>query len=384
MDNRLLTELSIIDISVILLYIIGVIALSQRFKRVSIRYIRLFVLICLVHTIVTIGYYFYSLNDVTDAVGYYRRVLYVYDNWLDAFGQGTYFIYFTLYPLIKFLHISYFGSYFVYSFIGLLGYYFLLKVLLDIADYKWTNWYYILLMPLIHFWTVAIGKDSLIFFGISLIAYNIYFNRRWIYYVIPVLLVGFIRIHILFFILSALGFTQLFLNQKIKISYKLFLMTVLVAGLILLFPFLLERLDFKSEESLIEQVELLGTRKLEGGASLNLKGENIIVKWLSYIFRPLFIDAHNVYALVASVENFVWVLIFVNIFKRIRSKINVQSRHIYWFSVFSILAITLPGAYLLSNLGVAARQKTMAVPFLFILLFISLYKYKKHTVNIDA
>lgn len=216
MDVKLLTEFSIIDISIMLLYLVGVIALAQKFKPISVKFVRLFSFISVVHVATTIGYYLYSLSDITDAVGYYRKVLFVYDSWPETFGQGTYFIYATLYPLVNYLHISYFGSYFVYSFIGLLGYYFLLKVLLDITGYKWTNWFYVLLMPMLHFWTVSIGKDSLIFFGISTLAYMFYFNKKWMYYVLPILLIGLIRIHILFFVMAAFGFTQLFLNKNLK------------------------------------------------------------------------------------------------------------------------------------------------------------------------
>ncbi|MBZ0327463.1 MAG: hypothetical protein K8F54_07650 [Altibacter sp.] len=382
MDVKLLTEFSIIDLSIMLLYLVGVIALAQKFKPISVKFVRLFSFISVVHVATTIGYYLYSLSDITDAVGYYRKVLFVYDSWPDTFGQGTYFIYATLYPLVNYLHISYFGSYFVYSFIGLFGYYFILKVLLDITGYKWTNWFYVLLMPMLHFWTVSIGKDSLIFFGISMLAYMFYFNKKWMYYVLPILLIGLIRIHILFFVMAAFGFTQLFLNKNLKTGYKFLLITALAIGLVGLFPFLLERVDFKNEESILEQVEMLGDRKLAGGASINLKDSNLIVRWFSYVFRPFFIDAHNIFAIAASIENLVWVLMFINIVKRIRHKIVDAFRHIYWFSAFSILTITLPGAYLLSNLGVAARQKTMIIPFLFMLLFISLFKSKENNNSI--
>ncbi len=385
MDPSLLTKYSIIDISVILLYLIGVITLTRKFKRISVKVMRLFVLISLVHVAMTVGYYLYSLYDVADSIGYYRKVLFIYDSWGACFGQGTYFIYFTLYPIINFLHVSYFGSFFIYSFFGLVGYYFVLKVLLHIANYEWTNWYYILIMPLIHFWTVAIGKDSLIFFGIAMLVYNIYFQRKWVHYIIPILLVGFIRIHILFFVIAAFGIAQLFLNKNIRPAYKLLLVGTIVAGMVALFPILLERIDFKAGQSLTEQVELLSERELAGGSSVNVKDSNILVKWVSYIFRPLFVDAHNVFALAASVENLVWVMMFFVIFRKLRTKIVDQMRSVYWFSVFAIIAITLPGAFLLSNLGVAARQKTMVVPFVFILLFITLYKSRKdvNTMGIE-
>ena len=208
-SREILTRVTILDISVILMYIIGIVALAQKFRDVSVRFVRLFALVGITHLFFTFVYYFYTLNNVADSIGYYRRVLFLFDNWGETFGQGTTFIYFTLYPLVKFLGLTYFGSFFVYSFFGLLGYYYLLKILIGISNVKFTKWFYLLLLPNIHFWSVAIGKDSLIFFGISFLAYLYFFRKKWFLYIFPILLVAFIRLHVLFFILLAFGFTQL-------------------------------------------------------------------------------------------------------------------------------------------------------------------------------
>ena len=167
-SREILTRVTILDISVILMYIIGIVALAQKFRDVSTKFIRLFLFIGITHLFFTFVYYFYTLNNVADSIGYYRRVLYLYDSWGETFGQGTTFIYFTLYPLVKYIGLTYFGSFFIYSFFGLLGYYFLLKILIKISGGTWSPIFFLMLMPNLHFWTVAIGKDSLIFFGISL------------------------------------------------------------------------------------------------------------------------------------------------------------------------------------------------------------------------
>ena len=117
-SREILTRVTILDISVILMYIIGIVALAQKFRDVSVKFVRLFALVGITHLFFTFVYYFYTLNNVADSIGYYRRVLYLFDNWGDTFGQGVNFIYFTLYPLIKFFGLSYFGSFFFYSFVG--------------------------------------------------------------------------------------------------------------------------------------------------------------------------------------------------------------------------------------------------------------------------
>ena len=370
-SREILTRVTILDISLILMYIIGIVALAQKFRDVSVKFVRLFALVGITHLFFTFVYYFYTLNNVADSIGYYRRVLFLFDNWGETFGQGTTFIYFTLYPLVKFLGLTYFGSFFVYSFFGLLGYYYLLKILIGISNVKFTKWFYLLLLPNIHFWSVAIGKDSLIFFGISFLAYLYFFRKKWFLYIFPILLVAFIRLHVLFFILLAFGFTQLFLNKRLKLFYKIAASFFLLIALYFLFPFLMARVGFTETESLIAQFEALETTKVEGGTSIDMSNQNLLVKWLSYMFRPLFFDANSPLLLISSVENSLWVLIFLNIFRRIRTKINYLYKSFFWFSFLSIFTLSIPSAYILINLGIAVRQKTMVFPFIIIVFFIS-------------
>lgn len=359
------------------MYIVGIVALARKFRSVSIKFVRLFTLIGVLHLLFTFFYYYLTLDNVADAVGYYRRVLYLYDSWGETFGQGTTFIYFTLYPLVKFFGLSYFGSYFIYSFLGLLGFYYLLNVLINITDKKWSNWFYILLLPNAHYWTVGIGKDSLIFFGISFLVYLYFFKKKWFLYIFPLLLVAFIRLHTLFFILTAFGATQILLNKKIKISTKILVFVLLGGILFLLFPFLMARVGFLDTESILSQFEDLAGQKIEGGSSIYMGDKTLLVKWLSYMFRPLFYDVFNVLSLIVSFENALWLAFFYKIFKNSRKKIQVKYQEFYWFTFSAVFFITIPAAYLLYNLGIAVRQKTMIIPFLFILMFLSIFRLKK-------
>jgi hypothetical protein len=375
-SHEILTRVTILDISVILMYIIGIVALAQNFRKVSIRFVRLFVLIGITHLFFTFVFYFFSLDSVTDAVGYYRRMLFFFDNWGETFGQGSHFIYFTLYPLVKFFGLTYFGCYFVYSFLGLLGYYFSLKVLNNISSGRWSNWYLILLLPNLHFWTVAIGKDSLVFFAISFFAYNYYFNKKWIYQLLPIFLIGAVRLHILVFIIIAFGIAQLFLNDKLKVVYKILIVVIIITIMAILYPLVLERVGFNSDTSLIDQFETLENVDMPGGSSVNMANKSMLIKWPSYMFRPLFFDSGGILTIIASFENLVWLLIFIKIFRNIKYYIGKKDSQ-FWLSFFVIMTITLPAAFILTNLGIANRQKTMIIPFLFIVLFLCLYKRNK-------
>ncbi|SRX75859.1 hypothetical protein AEQU3_02856 [Aequorivita antarctica] len=377
-SREILTRVTILDISLILMYIVGIVALARKFRSVSIKFVRLFTLIGALHLLFTFLYYYLTLDNVADAIGYYRRVIYLYDSWNETFGQGTTFIYFTLYPLVKFFGLSYFGAYFIYSFLGLLGFYYLLNVLINITDKNWSNWFYILLLPNAHYWTVGIGKDSLMFFGISFLVYLYFFRKKWFLYIFPLLLVAFIRLHTLFFILTAFGATQILLNKKIKISTKILVFVFLGGILFMLFPFLMARVGFVDTESILSQFEDLAGQKIEGGSSIYMGDKTLIVKWLSYMFRPLFYDVFNILSLIVSFENALWLIFFFKIFKNLRKKIQLKYQEVYWFTFSAVFFITIPAAYLLYNLGIAVRQKTMIIPFLFILVFLSIFRLKKN------
>ncbi len=379
-SRNILTQVTILDISVILMYIIGVVFLAQKFRKVSPRFMRLFALIGITHLFFTVFYYFYSLNNVADSIGYYRRVIHSYNGWETTFGQGTTFIYFTLYPLVKFFGFTYFGSFFVYSFVGLLGYYYLLKVLIKITNLQWTKWYYLLLLPNSHFWSVAIGKDSLIFFGISFLLYLYFFKRSWVFYIVPVLLVGFVRLHTLVFIFLSFGVTQILLNKKIKFSSKIIVFSFLAAFLYLIFPFLMARVGFVDTESILSQFDDLEGQRIQGGSSIYMGDENLIVKWLSYMFRPLFYDAFNLLSLIVSFENTLWLFLFIKIFRNLPKKMQFSYQDIYWLTFLAVFMITIPAAYLLYNLGLAIRQKTMVIPFLFVLFFLSIFRLEKKSI----
>lgn len=371
-SRDILTHVTILDISVILMYIFGIVALARNFQFAGPMFVRLFTLIGIIHLFFTFAYFFYSLENVADSIGYYRRVLYLFNSWWETFGQGAKFIYFSLYPLVKFIGLTYFGCFFLYAFSGLLGFYFLLNILIHLSGQNWNPWYYLLLLPSLHFWSVAIGKDSLIFLGISLLLYTYYFKKSWLNYIIPILIISFIRIHILFFLLVSFGIMQIFLNENLKFLHKVGIFLILSVIAYSLFPILLLRIGFVDSESIISQIEDLENVKAIGGTSIDMTDKNIFIKWISYLFRPLFYDAKNLMSILVSVENLLWIMIFVIIVGRFRKKLIKSLRNIYWFSFFSIFTLTIPASYIMYNLGIAVRQKVMIVPFLFVVFFLSL------------
>lgn len=379
--KELLHERTSLDSVIILLYIVGVLVISNKYLKISRKHFNLFLLVGITHLLFTFLYYSITLNNVADAIGYYRRVYFIFRSWPETlgenFGQGSNFIYFVLYPLVKFLNISYFGCFFIFSYIGLLGFKLLYDLIIHIFNNNWSNNFLLLLLPNLHFWSVGIGKDALIFFALSCFVYVFYFKKSFRSYIIPLILVGFIRIHIVVFITIGFMFATTFQNKNKSSGYKAFVILFISLLSYFVFPLLKDRLGVDDTTSIDEKLEKLQNVNMNGDSGVDLSNSLLIVKWLAYMYRPLYYDAKNILSLLASVENSLYVLISykcIKVFLFIKKANKID--FFFWFCFIIMLTVTLPSAYLLSNLGIAMRQKTMAFPF-----FLSLFLYLVNSKN---
>lgn len=379
--KELLHERTYLDVVIILLYLVGIVVISNKYLKISRKHFNLFLFVGITHLFFTFLYYNITLNNVADAIGYYRRVYFIFRTWPETigenFGQGSNFIYFLLYPLVKFFNISYFGCFFIFSFVGLLGFKLLYDVIIQLFDKKWSNNFLLLLLPNLHFWSVGIGKDALIFFALSCFVSVFYFKKSFRSYIIPLILVGFIRIHIVVFIAIGYMFATTFQNKSKSTGYKVFIIVFISLLSYFFFPILKERLGVDDTTSIDEKLEKLQNVNMNGDSGVDLSNSLLIIKWLAYMYRPLFYDAKNVLSLLASIENALYVAISfrcIQLFRLIKKIDKID--FFFWFCFFIMMTVTLPSAYLLSNLGIAMRQKTMAFPF-----FLSLFLYLVSSKN---
>lgn len=370
-SKSVLTQVNLFDSVILLLYLLGIVYISKKYLNISVNFFYLFITIGLLHFAFTFLYLNYTLSNVSDSVGYFRRALYIFENWSDTFGQGSYFIYFILYPLIHYLELNYFGLFFLFSFLGLIGFHFLFKITITGNNYKWTRFYFILLLPNVHFWTVAIGKDSLMFFAICWLSYSYYYRLKFYNLLIPLLLIGFLRIHILVFIFLSFAITLTFLNKKIGIVNKLLWVFVILGSIYASSTLILNRVGIQDIQEFGNRIEELQFVNQGGGSSVDMSDRSILVKWLSFLFRPLFFDAHNLLSVFISFENLIWIGILLKIFLNFRNKIIIERiRFFYWVMIISFIGISIPLSYILTNLGIAIRQKVIVFPFMFLSLLI--------------
>ena len=369
------SETNILDYVLILLYVLYILKQFSVYTKIN-QKIGIFSLVMgLVHFIITFASYGFILGSVADAKHYYSESVSITDWGLSYLSNGTSFIVFLNYMLVQWLQLSFLGCFLVFSFISYLGCLKLFDVIIDLTDRKYNVSYLLLLLIGTHFWTVSLGKDALMFYAMCCLCYNIYFDKPRSRYILPLMLIGFIRLHVLIFVLVGGGVSYVFTNKKIKTQTKFVFAGLVLGVLLFLIPFFLKEIAVTNISDIEGKLQNSMNANLEGGAGVDMKDSNLIVKWFSYMFRPFIFEARDPMFLVSALENLVWLYIFFIIIKGLFFD-KIKTNYILWSYVGIILACTLPLAYTLANFGISMRQKIMIFPF-FLILFFIVKNYRK-------
>ncbi|MBB1561343.1 MAG: hypothetical protein HG446_005570 [Flavobacteriaceae bacterium] len=363
------SETNILDYVLILLYVLYILKQFSVYTKIN-QKIGIFSLVMgLVHFIITFASYGFILGSVADAKHYYSESVSITDWGLSYLSNGTSFIVFLNYMLVQWLQLSFLGCFLVFSFISYLGCLKLFDVIIDLTDRKYNVSYLLLLLIGTHFWTVSLGKDALMFYAMCCLCYNIYFDKPRSRYILPLMLIGFIRLHVLIFVLVGGGVSYVFTNKKIKTQTKFVFAGLVLGVLLFLIPFFLKEIAVTNISDIEGKLQSSMNANVEGGAGIDLKDSNLVVKWFSYMFRPFVFEARNPMFLVSALENLVWLYIFFIIIRGLFFD-KIKTNYILWSYIGIILACTLPLAYTLANFGISMRQKIMIFPFFLILFFI--------------
>ena len=363
------SETNILDYVLILLYVLYILKQFSVYTKIN-QKIGIFSLVMgLVHFIITFASYGFILGSVADAKHYYSESVSITDWGLSYLSNGTSFIVFLNYMLVQWLQLSFLGCFLVFSFISYLGCLKLFDVIIDLTNRKYNVSYLLLLLIGTHFWTVSLGKDALMFYAMCCLCYNIYFDKPRSRYILPLMLIGFIRLHVLIFVLVGGGVSYVFTNKKIKTQTKFVFAGLVLGVLLFLIPFFLKEIAVTNISYIEGKLQSSMNANVEGGAGIDLKDSNLVVKWFSYMFRPFVFEARNPMFLVSALENLVWLYIFFIIIRGLFFD-KIKTNYILWSYIGIILACTLPLAYTLANFGISMRQKIMIFPFFLILFFI--------------
>lgn len=351
------------------------IALSNQFsKTVPPRYRQGVWIMLGMHFLTVIGFYFVTRNGGGDAWGYWLAGQQV--NWEKAIAllfeaKGTYFMHGFNYFFSGFLGMGFFANTVAYAFLGFWGLLYFYRIAIEQipANSRFLNiklFPFLFFIPMLHFWSSGIGKDTLLLWAIGMFAYGLLnIPKRFILIAFGFLFAYLVRPHVAILLVAAFGAAYL-LDSRTAIWKRWSLGFVLLAGVVVMLPTVMEYVQI--EEVSVESVAEYSDNKASvlsrshTGSSVDISSYPPPLKWFTFLFRPLFFDINGVPALVASFENLFLLLIFFKVLgNRPITAFRKAPFVIKGLTLFLILGtILMSGA--LGNLGVMIRMRNMFLP----------------------
>ena len=288
-----------------------------------------------------------------------------------------------LIKILSVFDILSFGQYYVnvifYSFISLFGPIAIFRVMTDVfPGKKLVILMATFLVPSFLYWTSGIHKEGLIFTGISLVIYCIYFGmkeKKFGFGRIVSLLTGLLLTlalrNFLFAIIIPALLTWLLAYRWPKYGLAIFCSLYLFFG-ILFFTIRYINPRFDLPQAVVnKQQEFI---KLQGGGS-TIPIKQLQPNAISFLkntpqaftlstIRPYPSDVRHILSLAAAIEINTLLLMFL-VFLFFRTK-RLQSKNLVYFCIFFSFSILLAIGFSVNNLGAIVRYRSVIIPLLVI------------------
>jgi hypothetical protein len=334
--------------------------------------VAVFVFAYLLHVAMSL-LYFNLAGTSADSWLYYADPLGYY---LDGFGLSTQFVVYTTQAVKLTIGGTYLDYFLVFQAIGFFGIALLMRSFEEIfRSVEQPQSFYLMLLlfiPGLHYWSSAVGKDSLFFFAVVLslwAALNIKGRLFWMGFAMLLMLL--IRPHIALVALAALAVTVIgdrgtTVPARILLAFGALAGTAFsVASVWSAFQIDLTNADTVSDALAGGGRETLAEGDAGGNTSVNV---GYPFRILSLLFRPFFVDANGALGLVVSFENLILIPIVFQLILHWKTLWKLARnvpfvRYAIVSSVVTLLVLSI-GYY---NVGLGIRQKaTMILPGLLI------------------
>ncbi len=334
------------------------------------------------HLFFTYIYYLESLSGQIDVNYYFQRSL--DPQQLNFFGSK--FIFFLTSIFSQSLSFNFFNTFFIFSLFGYLGILFFATALFYIESFKKGKYNYLLVLiivffPSLHFWSSAIGKDSLMFLAVGLIIWSgIKLNLRKVWFFFSSVLITLIRPHVGVLLFLSFYSNTLFKNSiKINKYLKLLiflapLLFITVLPIVIINYFNLQSLSFSG---IIDYLEIRTEFTQTGSLALDITSINPIIRPFIFLYGPVFLKGSSLFYLLIFIENvFLITLTIITVKNILNNNYSFKNIPNFLFFTFPILTLLLL-SFSVGNVGIALRQKWMIIPFLYTYLINNIFAGKK-------
>ncbi len=324
-------------------------------------------------------YFTYATFNPSDSKAYYFDASIPRDDLMELFFTGTKFIVFVATPFVR-LGFSYITLMLIFSWVGYVGFvyaylFFKENITINVTVFKKYDLLKLLLfLPNMHFWTASLGKGSLIFMGLMLFIYALHFPQKRIF---SLLLGGFlvymIRPHVLLFVLVGVMVGILTGRSKMGFGIKFLVLIISVVFLYVAQNSILKVANLEGSENVIEDFDQFAAdqsgRLVTSNSGVNMSNYPLPLKFFTFWFRPLFIDSPSALGIFSSIENLIYLLLFAKICNRRFLRFIFKAPYLVKTSLIIFVLSSFALTFVMSNLGIIMRQKSMVMYFGFFVIY---------------
>lgn len=312
--------------------------------------------------------------------------------WFSYLGTSTTFILWLCYIPAKIMGLSYLTGNILFGFLGFIGIRYIFMMVADLfpANHKVLN---IPLFPTVfyflnlHFWTAGVGKDAICFWAIAWFLFAIQnYQKRWWQGLIALFFVYMARPHMGQALIGGAALA-IMLGSEIKIQYKITMGLAALVGTYFLMDSTAEFLQMEelTIENLAAKSDMTARNLGRGnvGSAVDISSYSLPMKAFTYLFRPLFLDAHNFVALFSSFENALYLWLSLFIYQNWKPEAIRDMPLFLKAGVITFIPVTIAFMNSLSNLGVVMRMKNMTmIYFMLFCFFLIVYNKKQRYMRV--
>ena len=370
-------------IDFVIVFIILLVANQTLFKSLSNKFSffdkKLMNKLFLYHLLFFIIYFTYATLNASDSKVYYHDALYYEGDLMNIFTTGTKFILFVTTFLVR-IGFSYLSLMFFFSWVGYVGFvfaylFFRENITINVTVFKKYDLLNLLLfLPNMHFWTASLGKGSLIFMGLMIFIYALRFPQKRI---VALLIGGFfvymIRPHVMLFVLVGIMVGILTGRSRIGVGVKFLVLLVSVGFLYLAQNSILGVANLEGSENVFADFDQFASdqsrRLLSTDSGVDMSNYPLPFKFFTFWFRPLFVDSPGLLGIFSSAENLIYLLLFAKIANRRFLRFIIKAPYLVKTSLIIFVLTSFALTFVMANLGIIMRQKSMVMYFGFFVIY---------------
>jgi hypothetical protein len=130
----------------------------------------------------------------------------------------------------------------------------------------------------------------------------------------------------------------------------------------------------ENSENVISDFEAFAEARSQGlseksGSGVAMSNYSLPVKLFTFWFRPLFVDSPSLLGVFSSLENLLYLLLFSKILNKRFIRFFKNSVYMVKMSAIAFLLTSFAMTFVMSNLGIIMRQKSMVMYFAFFVIY---------------